>query len=165
MTVTVSSRGYAAGTWLSDADLWLRPRADWPRHGTFEIVIANRWRQFRTLPGTPLAMPAMWIKGQPARWAPARIGRVLYRASTWITQDPATGYRWPILVFQQVRQTATAHIRVAAFVRWAVKHARLPSGWWLGDVAYGTELWSGGRGLTDSMTVTWPGLPVLGGRP
>ena len=154
MTLHVASRGRAAGTWLTDADIWFRPRANWDRHGTFELVIANRWQGFGPAGGTGVIMPAMSClpaRCGPVFRAPARIGHVAYRASEWITRDPVTGYTWPILVFRQVHQTTTARIRISAFVWWARSHGHLPSGWWLGDVAYGTELWSDGKGLTDSM--------------
>ena len=176
MTLHVASHGNASGTWLTDADIWFRPRADWTRHGTFELVIANRWQGFGPAGGSTVRMlagvvqadelasgrsrasiaaaPAMFWRGPIGFGLPVQVHHVLYRASEWITRDPVTGYTWPILVFRQVRQAGTARIRVSAFVWWARKHGRLPSGWWLGDVAYGTELWSGGKGLTDSMHVT-----------
>lgn len=159
MRLLVSSRGSATGTWLTDADLWFRPRARWDQHGTFELVIANRWQGFGQPGGVPVRMTpwSAFFRGS-GRGAPARIGHVLYRASEWITRDPLTGYTWPILVFRQVRQSATARLRLGAFVWWARRHGRLPSSWWLGSVAYGSELWSGGRGLTDAMRVSSPGL-------
>ena len=107
-------------------------------------------------------MPDAWFRGGGGGRAPVRIGHVAYRWTEWITRDPVTGQTWPILVFRQVHQTAGARIKVAAFVWWARKRGHLPSSWWLGDVAYGSELWSGGKGLTDSMHVT--GLPALSGR-
>ncbi len=144
MTLVVASRGSASGQWLSDVDIWFRPRANWQQHGSFELVIANRSGGF----GAP-------------RGTKARINGLAYRVDEWTAHDPITGEGWPILVFHQVRQTVTAKDKVGAFVYWARRHGHLPRSAWLGDVAYGSELWHGGRGLTDSMTVTWPGTPVL----
>lgn len=159
MTLAVSSRGQAAGTWLTDADLWFRPRAVWTQHGTFELVIANRWQGFGQPGGGTVIMPDMsclppGCGGVRVVHARAKVGHVAYRVTEWTTRDPVTGYTWPILVFRQVHQSDTARVRVAAFVWWARCHGRLPSSWWLGDAAYGSELWSGGRGLTDAMTVS-----------
>ncbi len=157
MTLNAASRGNAAGTWLTDADIWFRPRARWERHGTFELVVANRWH-------VAAAANAAYRKAAPESALAAamqggqsvRIRGVRYGWSEWVTTDPRTGLRWPILVFRQLRQWGRARIRVGAFVWFARHHGlfHLPRSWWLGDVAYGTELWSGGKGLTDSMRVT-----------
>ena len=157
MTLNAASRGNAAGTWLTDADIWLRPRARWDRHGTFELVIANRWHlapaanaAYRPI-APDSALAAVMQGGRRVR-----IEGVRYGWSEWVTTDPRTGLRWPILVFRQIRQWGRARIRVGAFVWFARHHGafHLPRSWWLGDVAYGTELWSGGKGLTESMRVT-----------
>ncbi len=140
MTLAVASRGHASGEWMSDADIWFRPCANWTSHGTFELVIVNRSARFGPPGGT-----RVWIKGR------------VYRVTEWIAHDPVTGQGWPILVFRQVRQSLMAKDKVGAFVYWALRHGHLPRSAWLGDVAYGSELWRGGRGLTDSMIVTWRG--------
>ena len=160
MTLHVASRGRAAGTWLTDADIWFRPQANWQQHGTFELVIANRWQGFGPPGGFLVRMRDMSCLplsrcGPPVTYGPpVPVGHAWYRVTGWITRDPVTGYQWPILVFRQVRQTGTARIRVSQFAWWARIHGRLPRNWWLGSVAYGTELWSDGKGLTDSMHVT-----------
>ena len=160
LTLNAASRGHAGGTWLTDADIWFRPRANWIRHGTFELVIANRSHT-----GTTPVAPA--LAELAASGNTVRIGRTWYGWAEWMTSDPVTGLRWPILVFRQLRQSQRAVIRVSKFVWFARHHGffHLPSHWWLASVAYGSELWSGGRGLTDSMHVSWPGYPVIGGKP
>ena len=109
MTLHVKSNCKASGTYLTDADIWYRPRAVWTQHGTFEMVIANCWQGFGAPGGTGVIMPDMSclpvICGHGGHSAPARIGHVAYRATEWITRDPVTGYTWPILVFRQVHQT------------------------------------------------------------
>jgi hypothetical protein len=157
MTLNVASRGNAAGTWLTDADIWFRPRARWERHGAFELVIAHRWHFAPVVnaairPVAPDSALAAAMQGGRT----VRIRGVRYGWNEWVTTDPQTGLRWPILVFRQLRQWGRARIRVGAFVWFARHHGafHLPRSWWLGDVAYGSELWSGGKGLTDSMRIT-----------
>ena len=158
MRLLVSSRGSATGTWLTDADLWFRPRARWDRHGTFELVIANRWQGFGQPGGVPVRMTpwSAFFRGS-GRGAPARIGHVLYRASEWITRDPLTGYTWPILVFRQVRQRlrhACASGRSSGgSAAWAAAVVVVAG---FGGVRVGVVV--GPAALTDAMRVSSPGL-------
>ena len=189
MTLYVGSHGRSGGLWLSDADMWFRPRANWTQHGTFELVIANRsagigrvnwpvarirgvaywWSEWTTCQRTGAARRfAVRQLGPAARVALARqelsapmtAGHPVLRSATRaaITAagcDPAVK-PWHILVFRQVRERRTARDRARAFVWFARSHGFLRPSAWLGDVAYGSELWSRGRGLTDSMIVRWP---------
>jgi hypothetical protein len=146
LTVAAASTGTAAGVWESDIDAWWRPRADWTRHGTFEMVIVNR----SSFP-TPAGGPTM------------RVGRAWYRYSTWMTcQRLSSGActpgipPWRLLIFRRIRQADAVRMPLWKFTSWALRKGLLPRTAWLGDVAYGTELWSGGRGLTDSMQIAWP---------
>jgi hypothetical protein len=176
MTLHVASTGRAAGTWQSDADLWFTPKARWTRHGTYEVVIVNysttRHSQFALL--TRVRGTRYWYlpwitcerKSSATRTAIAHgISPLLASTPVLASVTPqaiaAAGCApsvppWTILLFWKVRQQHAVALHVGNFV-WHAMHMgylRLPRGWWLGDAAYGTELWSGGKRLTDSMRVT-----------
>ncbi len=186
LTLSVASRGHAAGLWLSDADMWFRPRADWNRHGTFELVIINRsagfypaawplarirglayrWDEWTTCQRTGSAVRSALLRMNPAaravmlrreRSAPMTALHPVLRSTTAAAIaaagcDPAVR-PWPILVFRQVKERLTARDRAGAFVWFARQHGFMHRSVWLGDVAYGSELWAQGRGLTDSMVI------------
>ena len=61
--------------------------------------------------------------------------------------------QWRLIYLSRVRQTAHSVINLGRIIRKLIARHLLSRREWLGDVAYGTELWSGGRGLTDTMTV------------
>jgi hypothetical protein len=150
MTLHVASTGRAGGAWQSDADIYLHPTAaSIPHHhATFELVISNRsaWRQ----PG--------------GRSAVVRVAGIRYRWVTpWTTcqrnasdQCDARIPDWQITVFFRLHEKAKALIYVPGFTWFLIRHGALPRRDVLASAAYGTELWSGGRGLTDSMYVTYP---------
>jgi hypothetical protein len=144
MTLNVRAAGHASGVWLTDVDAWFHPDAASVAHahGTFELVISNRSSSPET------GGDVVRIHGHRFTWA------------EWITcqrnaAGACTAETWPILVMHEMRPSVTAHWRLGAFV-WFARHHGLPGRDWLGDVGYGTELVSGGRGLTDTLTVTYP---------
>jgi hypothetical protein len=145
MTMVVSSTCRARGMWQSDADIWFRPRAHWTGHGTFELVIAN------CASYVPRGTRLVRVHGTAWRWA------------TWMTCQRMSSGRcdpavrpWRIMTFFRARYTRKARFRLSQFTWFARRY--LPRSDWLGDVAYGTELWSGGKGLTDAMHIAWPGV-------
>ncbi len=187
MTLHVASRGKMDGPMQSDADLWFRPRANWTLHGTYEMVLINR----RTTSYPRSALHARiraakyrylaWTTCQPGSTAerraladhagPLAVSRPVLHAITPQAMAAAGCVRsvrpWTILVFWRVHQKAAVALHVGNFV-WHALHLTafaLPRKWWLGDAAYGTELWSRGKGVTTSMRVTWSALPVLNPAP
>ena len=176
MTLHVASTGHAAGNWQSDADLWFRPKARWTKNGTYEVVIVN-YSTTRAARGAFLTrvrgvrywyLP--WITCQrtssSTRTALAHGISPLAASRPVLASDTpqaiaaagcASSVRpWTILLFWKARQQHAVAFHVGNFVWHAIhmRYLRLPRDWWLGDAAYGTELWSGGKGLTDSMRVT-----------
>jgi hypothetical protein len=143
ITFHVACRGRTAGRFLCDLDTYFRPHVNWTGHGTFELVIANRWQGFT--PGGYLV----------------KVHGVTYRFAAWMTRDPSTGYTWPIAVFSQLRQTTTARIRISRFIWYLRVHHVLPkNARFYQDSQYVPELWSGGKGLTVSGRATGL-LPVI----
>lgn len=158
MVAHVASAGRSGGRWQSDIDAWFYPSANTNRHGTFEMVIVNR--------STPAYHPAA-----PA-WIRQRVGHAWWWFHwPWTTclrnsSGGCTATTWPILVITRASSAPAAAIRLSTFVyharRLGFMHAM-----WLGNFAYGTECWSGCKGLTDSLTITGL-LPVIhapGGTP
>jgi len=130
-----------AGGWQCDIDAYFHPsRASSSRHASFELVVVNR----RGAPGGQLAS----------------IGGVLYGWRSWMTCqrlasgacDPAVR-PWRIFYAVRIHHRSRVTVPVGAFAHFAVRHGLLPASAWLGDVAYGAELWSGGKGLHISMTI------------
>jgi len=138
----VGCSGKTTGTWICDTDAYFHPARDTNAHGTFELVIANRRS------GTAIGK-LIWVRGVPYRWR------------SWITCqrlandscDPPVK-PWRIFVITRVHQFANTTIPVGSIARRAVRLGLLPRTDWLGDVAYGVELWSGGKGLHISMTAS-----------
>lgn len=116
--------------YLCDTDAWFHPSRNTNAHGTAEMVVINR-ASYKATAGAKV-----WV------------GRQEYLERVWTTSDPITGFRWPILSFFRVHQTRKSTvIPLAAFTRLVVRQHHLASNAWLGDFAYGPELWQGGKGL------------------
>ncbi len=144
----VSSTGHATGVWQSSLDAWFIPSASWTGHGITELVIVNR-----TSSGTSRSRASR-------SGTRIRISGVRYRLVSWMTCQRLPGGRcdsaipqWRLIYLSRVRQTAHSVINLGRIIRKLIARHLLSRREWLGDVAYGTELWSGGRGLTDTMTV------------
>lgn len=148
MTLHVRCTGHAAGQWLCDADSWFYPSGNTNRHGTFELVIANR-------SSGPAPSGGVWrrvfVHGQ--WWAFA----------SWMTRDAQhpSVRPWRICVFRLIRQAPVDWIDFTAFAYRVLRWHLLPPADWLGTVNYAPELWSGGKGLTYSIRVDWPHLGTI----
>jgi hypothetical protein len=176
ITLHVASTGHAAGGWQSDADLWFTPKARWTKHGTYEVVIVNyskgrhgrgafltrvRGIRYWYLPWITCQRIASATRTAIARGVSPLLAKqpvlasVTPQAMATAGCDPSVR-PWTILLFWKVRQQHAAALHVGNFVWHALLmgYLRLPRGWWLGATAYGTELWSGGKHLTDAMRVT-----------
>ena len=141
----VASTGHASGEWQSDVDSWFIPNKNWTQHGTAELVIINRSSSGQHGSGGYII----------------RIHGIRYRVATWITCqhlprqtcDPQV-QPWRLIKLDRVNHAARDTIYLGRTIRKLLARRLLHRGQWLGDVAYGTELWSGGKGLTDSLQVT-----------
>jgi hypothetical protein len=134
--------GSSAGVQLYDVDMQLISYPGYTGHMTGEIVVANRWTTGRAASGHLIRVHGTW-----------------YRFRHWITTDGT--YRWPIYVFRQVTQTATAHVMLGKFTYQLLRRGLLNKNErWLRNAAYGPEIWSGGKYLVFTKTISNP-LPPL----
>jgi hypothetical protein len=129
------SAGTAGGTWLTDSDWWFYNNNLVRGHGVAELVLANRWAGYHPWCQRHLRIGRRWICAHEYKTGPH-------------------GHRWPLIGLFVDRRRHWLRVNVGH-----VLHRMRRLGWlkgreWLGSVAYGTEVWSGGRGLTDSMTIT-----------
>ena len=142
----VSSTGHAAGQWTSDVDAWFYPNTNTSVHANYELVIINRTSSGVTARNHKLV----------------KAGGQWYEATSWTTCPPGLNLCWPLIWFEKLHQSGSLKIRLGVFAWDARKLGWLPKREWIGNWNYGSEIWSGGKGLTDSMTVRWTtGLPVI----
>jgi hypothetical protein len=146
LTLHVSATGHAPGGWLTDADIWVFPSQHDSGHGRYEVVSAVRWQG------------ATFLNVRPGHgWHHVRVGRQRLWVTSWVTCPECT-HPWPIILFRPGSMERHATVTPAALVRAAQRLGYVPGGQWIGSVHFGTELFWGGRGLTDGVTVT--GLPA-----
>lgn len=134
LTLHVTARGKAGGHWLSDVDAWVYPDQNTRNHGASEIVIGVRW------------------KGWHAGYMRAAVGGRIYLVARWTTGGG--GQQWPLTIFRPLHRARSVSLPMGPFMRFMLHHRWLRRGDWLGNVAFGTEIWGGGQGLRDGMTVT-----------
>jgi hypothetical protein len=144
MMLHVKSTGKARGLWQSDIDLWMWPSAWDVLHGvsaSLEIVIINR------------------ASDHTAVTSRAEIFHRSYLKSSWMTCDrgsngACSGSSWRLAYFRLVDQDSSVRYYLAAFLTYCRKMNWLPSTWVVGEVSYGTEIWSYGKGITDDFFIT-----------
>ena len=128
----IRDTGHAPGTWIDDVDAWtVKSTATARQHGTSEIVIVTRWHD--------------WSGG-------GRLVRIGHRR--WYVSEHKTGpagHMWPLIRFVLARPTERLTVSMSAFMHAAARHRGWLRGRVLASAADGTEVWSGGCGLTDSM--------------
>jgi hypothetical protein len=140
--LNVGSWGHAAGVWQSDVDAWLWNTRDTAGHGAYEIVIVTR-------------KPGDQDKGCTVRLQ----GRCWY-FGPWVTHQTylmngrEVSGSWP-LIYYEVDGADVHCIRIdlGLFIDHAITAGWLPRSAWLGQIGFGTEVWSGGAGLHDAMSV------------
>lgn len=123
------------GTYLYDDDIWFsHTDGAGPLRHIREIIIANRWQNYDPRRGNAV------VKIGHRRWFIAR----------GFTGSGSNG--WPLIRFVARRQTRRMTIHLAAFLHIARRHHWISGAMYVDSVSYGPEVWSGGRGLTYSMT-------------
>jgi hypothetical protein len=149
LTQHVGSFGQAPGVWQSDVDDWLWPSSADLGHGSWELVIVTRQPH-----------------GHPG-WTNATIAGRRWYFGPWVTHalylmnGKVVRLSWPLIFIRAADPDLhEAAIRTQAFVSYAIRTHWLPDTAWLGQAAFGSEVWRGGCGLHDSMSVTGL-LPVI----
>lgn len=135
--------GSARGPWIADYDSWFFPSRNTDRHGTAEMIIVERY-------------PAGLARGSLVRIA----GKDYWLRSAYTCTDGADGEctsaPWPLIRFFAVHQASrAAGLPFRAFVQLAIRRGYLPRSDWWGSTDFGDEIWRGGRGLRNSLNVTW----------
>jgi hypothetical protein len=140
LTLHVRATGRAGGIWLTDSDDWFFPSAAAVTgHGNAELVIGVRF--------TP------WRPGRG--WKRVSVSHHSYWAMHYLTCNPAAPSNcWPLTVFRLRHQVRNLSISMSSFIWHMIKLGWLRKTEWLGNVAFGTECWSGCQGLTDRLTVS-----------
>jgi hypothetical protein len=144
MMLHVRSTGHAAGIWQSDVDLWAWPTSNvTSKHAGFELVIVNR-------------------SSDRATTGPyARVFHRTYEVASWLTCNrnsagACTGPLWRLAYFKLAGPANAVRLHLASFFSYARRHGWLHPHWWIGEVSYGSEIWSKGMGLRDGMWIRWP---------
>ena len=135
LVLHLHATGTAGGYWLTDSDWWFYDSDVVRGHGRAELVIANQWSGY-----------------EPWCQRTLLIDRRHYCAS--IRQTGGAGHSWPLIVLCLVRPRHWLRVDVADVLTAVRRLHWIRGGKWLGSVAYGTEVWSGAKGLTDAMTVS-----------
>lgn len=140
----VRAIGTARGSWQSDVDLWAWPTSNVSStHARFELVIVNR-SSSRSTTGPY-----------------AQVFHRTYEVSSWLTctrnsAGSCVGPLWRLVYFKLKYPDGVVRLHLASFLAYSRRHGWLPKSWWIGEVSYGTEIWSRGKGLKDGMWVLWP---------
>ena len=133
LALHVRSSCQAAGHWISDVDGWVYGSAGTRTPGIAEIVIG------------------LCSQGWGEGGVRVKIGPRWYLAERHVTGG---GAGWPLTTFRPLAPARRRVLPVGAFTRWMLHEGWLRPGEWLGNVAFGTECWSGCQGLTDRLVVT-----------
>ena len=125
--------GNPPGQWDAAYDIWFarRPFTDGQDHGA-EVML---WLRSGGL-SRPSAAHSLLIDGR--RW----------QLDHWITRNPASGDRWPLIIFRMTRPCGyVRHLALMPFFRRVEELGLLHRSWWLTAVEAGFEVWRGGTGL------------------
>lgn len=125
--------GRASGRWDAAYDIWFaRHRHTSGQDRGAEIML---WLRTGGL-GRPTAAHSLVIDKR--RW----------QVEHWITTNPASGDRWPLIIFWMVRPHGyVRHLALMPFFRRVEAMGLLRRSWWLTAVEAGFEVWRGGIGL------------------
>ena len=138
LTLSARATGKASGVYLTDVDAWFYPGRSVASHGNGELVIGLKYTG--------------WAPG--AGWRRMSIAHHWYWARHSVTCVPGTTDCWPITVLRATSQVTSRSLRMPTFLWHMRKAGWLGKGEWLGSVAFGTECWSGCKGLSDALAVT-----------
>jgi hypothetical protein len=94
----------------------------------------------------------LWLRtgglGRPAAAHSLLIDHRRWHLEYWITTSPASGDRWPLIIFQLIHpRRHVRHLALMPFFRRAEDLGLLHRSWWLTAVEAGFEVWRGGAGL------------------
>lgn len=126
------TRGRPAGRWDVAYDIWFaRQRHTSGQDRGAEIML---WLRSKGL-------------GRPGGHG-MLIERHRWQLEHWITTNPSTGARWPLIIFRMTRPSGfVSHLHLMPFFRRAEALGLLNRSWWLTAVEAGFEVWRGGAGL------------------
>lgn len=145
--LTLHSDCKAGGVWQQDIDAMFSATAAGAVRGAhdYELVVI-----------TCTAYGAL-------RHCAGRIMHIQHRAWCAVAPWPtgSAGDRHLIMELQAMQPVRVYSATLGAFVAHVRQAGWLPRTQWLDYFAWGSEIWSGGRGLTGSMTLRWTGLPVI----
>jgi hypothetical protein len=130
------SAGNAPGAWLADSDMWFYNTNVIRGHGTEELVLITRYT-IQTPCQRQLLIDDVWYCGNIHHTGP-------------------DGHRWPLMVLRLDDPRRHLEVDVPDIFRRMRRLHWLPSGRWLGSIAYGAECWSGCKGLYLSMKAHMP---------
>jgi len=137
INVRMRNIGNASGSWIDDLDIWFSRRvATAPKH-IREVIIVDRWRGYGPIRGHTVV----------------RIGHRRWYIARGYTSNGVSS--WPLIRFVARTQTRRATISLAAFLKVAKRRRWIGSAMAVDSISDGTECWSGCRGLTDLMRLTW----------
>ena len=125
--------GHPPGRWDAAYDIWFakRPSTGGQDHGA-EIML---WLRTGGL-------------GRAAAAHSLLIDRRRWQLEHWITRNPVSGDRWPLIIFRMVRPNGyVRHLALMPFFRRVEAMGLLQRSWWLTAVEAGFEVWRGGTGL------------------
>lgn len=94
----------------------------------------------------------LWLRtgglGRPAAAHSLLIDRRRWQLEHWITTNPASGDRWPLIIFWMIHpHRYVRHLALMPFFRRAEAMGLLHRSYWLTAVEAGFEVWRGGTGL------------------
>ena len=144
ITLGLTDRGSAPGSWLADVDAWFYPTHQIHGHGADELVIVTRSHDWGG------ACPRL-----------LRVSGLLFCADRHLTGSD--GLSWPLVVLRLVPERTRVRIVLGRVLRSLAAWGWLSRSVWLGSIAYGAELGPGaGRGLRLSMRAYVEGYPMVG---
>ncbi len=124
-----------------------RPRGRWD--AAYDIWFARRRRTNGQADGAEIML---WLRtsgpGLPSIAHSLLIDRHRWQVDHWITENPASGGRWPLIIFRMVHPRGyVRHLALMPFFRRVEDMGLLRRSWWLTAVEAGFEVWKGGAGL------------------
>ena len=135
VTLKLTATGTATGAWLTDVDSMIYAGTNTRNWWVSELVIGVRHQG--------------WSPGA-ARVRKVKIGHRWWYVGHHFTGNGARS--WPLTVFWRVRQADHTQLRLGGFLHYMLARGWVHAGEFDGNAKFGSECWSGCRGLTDGMT-------------
>jgi hypothetical protein len=145
MHLRAAGQTTAVSNYITDIDLWLSPTVALAGdHGSTEVVVAMRWQHAGMGGGRKISMAGHWYLILPP-WSTGP------GCGTPQAIDQLTC--WPIVRIVAYKQVTSRALRVGK-IFWHLRKLGYLHATILDSADFGTELWRGGKGLTDSLVVT-----------